>query len=1028
MTLQHSETFVVRAPLLPFTTVADLDAGDAAIEAWRAGGEGLDEAVAKDRDALAANLRSFLDDATVREAVWLASPSLDERLDAGEDLVRPVLSYVTRMSMRATPFGLFAGCGTGTVGGPTEPLALPSRTAATRATRLDFAFLAAVINALTGDPQTREALTYVPNKGRYRAGGRLRLAEARIDESRRVRYHRVTFEEDEALVETLKRAENGATIAELAAALTDDQITIEEATEYVTEMVGAQLLVPALGPAVTGAEPVPGMVEALKPHAATASVAEALAEADAELNALDEAGTGADRRRYLDLAERLRKVDPDLRTDRLFQVDLGLGGPGPALPDAVLREVRKAIDLLHKLNRAPGEDELSKFREKFNDKYEDRVVPLPEVLDEEVGIGFGPGAALSAEGAPLLAGVVGRMGRGQPSFSSQDSYLIRFLGRKDVVELTEDDVKALTNDKPQPLPDAISASFSLAKHGEDDFRLIVSAITGPSGARLLGRFCHVDPGIETIVREHVQAEEALRPEAAFAEIVHLPEGRIGNILARPVLRPYEIEFLGTSGADHVLPFDDLLVSVQGDRVLLWSKSLDREVVPRLTNAHNHVTGALAPYRFLAALQYQGTASTLRWTWGAVENAASFLPRVTYGRLVLSKATWAPTYGDIEDLKKAKTPSAKFAAVQRLREKLDLPRRLVIAAGDNELPVDLDRVGGCELLVHEASRGGLRLVELYPDTDELYATSPDGLRAHEIVLPMVRQREPEPARLWAAPPAEEVFPPGSEWMTAKLYCGQASADTVLREAVGPFVRSLGEHVDGWFFIRYGDPDHHLRVRFNADPGVLWGQVLPAFRHALAPLLEQGVIRRVLLDTYRREVARYGGPEGVRNAEKVFGADSDAVVAILAAAGGDEGLDARWRLAVAGTDRLLADAGLPVAERRAAVKQWRDGYVREQGETGESAKRRSGRLFRDERAALNALLDGETSSPVLRVGLAALDRRSEVAGQFLREVHPRTLGSHVHMHVNRLLRAAQRTQELVVLDLLDRLYAARMARST
>lgn len=1024
MTYEHSGAFVVRSPLMPFGTVDLLDTGEAAATAYRDGGD-LDAAVAADRAVLAENLKAFLDDPVVREAVWLASPALDERLDAGEDLVRPLLSYVTRMAMRCTPFGLFAGCSAGTIGGPIGPFAIPPRANAKRQTRLDFGFLAAVVGSLTSDPQTRAALEYVPNTGRYRAGGRLRLAEARIDESRRVRYHRVTFEEDEALVETLKRAEGGARIDDLAAALVDGDITLEEAREYVDEMVGAQLLVPKLGPPVTGEEPVAGMAAALRRAPATASVGDALAEADAELNAMDDAGPGQDRTRYLDLAERLRKVDPDLRTDRLFQVDLGLGGPQPALPDAVMREVHRSIDVLHRISRNQSEDELSRFRDAFRDRYEDRAVPLAEVLDEEIGLGYGPGPALSAEGAPLLQGVVGRGGRGQAQWAAQDAYLLRFLSRKSV-ELTDADIKALAGEKPDPMPDAISATFTLAKHG-DDFKMIVSAITGPSGARLLGRFCHVDPGIEAVVRDHCVAEEALRPDAVYAEVVHLPEGRIGNILARPVLRPYEIEFLGTSGAERTLPFDDLLVSVLGERVVLWSKSLDREVVPRLTSAHNTVTGALAPYRFLAALQYQGTASTLRWTWGPFESGAAFLPRVTYGRLVLSRAMWQPSNEDVKEVRDAKTPSARFAAAQRLREKLDLPRHVVVAMGDNELPVDLDRVGGTELLAHEASRGGLRLHELYPGPDELYADSPDGPRAHEVVVPLIRKAKPEPARNWIPTVPEEVFPPGSEWLTAKLYSGPASADTVLREAVAPFVASLGDAVDGWFFIRYSDPDTHLRVRFTGEPQRLYGQVLPAFRAALAPLMEQGVVRRVVLDTYRREVARYGGPEGVRAAERVFGADSDFVLAVLGVAGGDEGLDVRWRLAVAGTDRLLADAGVPLDERRAAVKTWRDGYVREQGDTGDSAKRRSGRLFRDERAALAALLDGEATSPALRVGLAALDRRSEVAAPFLRQVPPGTLGSHVHMHVNRMLRAAQRTQELVVLDLLDRLYAARMARS-
>ena len=68
------------------------------------------------------------------------------------------------------------------------------------------------------------------------------------------------------------------------------------------------------------------------------------------------------------------------------------------------------------------------------------------------------------------------------------------------------------------------------------FSILIHSVTGPSGANLLGRFCHADPELHRRVEEHLRAEEAHRPDAIFAEVVHLPEGRIGNVLCRPVLR------------------------------------------------------------------------------------------------------------------------------------------------------------------------------------------------------------------------------------------------------------------------------------------------------------------------------------------------------------------------------------------------------------------------------------------------------------------------------------------------------------
>ena len=971
--------FVLRAPLLPFATLDDLT-----------------------------DVRSIVADPVVKEAIFLASPALADDMD-DPGATRALLSYVTRMAGRATPFGLFAGCAVGAVGGETN---LRLGDGAARHTRLDFGFLAKVVARLVADPAVRPYLTYVPNTSLYRAGARLRMAEARVDKA--VRYHRVTFEEDEALTETLERARGGATLDELAQALADDEISVEEAREYVDELVDAQLLVSDLGPVVTGDDSVARIVAKLRAHEATASYAEILDKADKALDRLDEK-LGNDPAAYHAIADDLKALDPDLRIDRLFQVDLARPAPGLRLGDDLLAELYRAVDVLHPLARRVEDDELTRFKEAFVGRYEQREVPLAEALDEEVGVGYGPAPALQAEGAPLLAGVVpGPREAGGSRWAASDATLLRLLttalrdGAEEIA-LTKADLDALASGDPPPLPDALSVTGSFT----DDGRVVVEHAGGPSGARLLGRFCHLDPEMEKLVRTHVEAEEAVRPDLVFAEVVHLPEGRVGNILARPVLREHEIPFLAVSGVtpDRQISLDDLYVSVTGDRVVLRSRSLGREVVPRITNAHNHSTGALSVYRLLGALQYQGYAANVGWQWGPLRSAP-FLPRVTYGRLILSKAQWNVT--QLDDLRKAKTPEARDAAIATVRETYRLPRNVVISAGDNDLPVDLETEAGRLLFAHEARRGPLRLEEpLAP---------PEGIGVHEIVLPMVRRTPAplQPVYVGDDGGIESVFPPGSEWLTAKLYTGKATADAVLREVVAPLVAETRDAADLWFFLRYGDPEHHLRVRFHGD-------VLDALHAKVRPLLDDGRVSRVVLDTYRREVARYGGPDGIVKAERVFAHDSDAVLAVLKVAEGDEGLGLRWRTAVVGVDRLLGDAGLDVPERREWVRIWRDSLVREQGGTGENAKRHAGTLFRTERAGLERLLAGEADDAASRFALAALAARSEAIRPLVDGTAPQILGSLSHMYVNRMLRAAQRTQELVVYDLLDRLYAAQIGRA-
>src|SRR5206468_5057974 len=187
---------------------------------------------------------------------------------------------------------------------------------------------------------------------------------------------------------------------------------------------------------------------------------------------------------------------------------------------------------------------------------------------------------------------------------------------------------------PPPLPDAFCVTATLCAGSTDalregDFKILLKFASGPTGARLMARFCHADATLRSRVETHLRAEEVCDPEAVFAEIVHLPEGRLGNVLCRPVLRDYEIPYLGRSGAppERQIPVSDLMVRVEAGRIVLRSRRLGRRVIPRLTTAHSYDRRCLGLYRFLCSIQNQGVAAGLIWSWGVLERA-QFLPRVT----------------------------------------------------------------------------------------------------------------------------------------------------------------------------------------------------------------------------------------------------------------------------------------------------------------------------------------------------------------------------------------------------------------
>ena len=127
-----------------------------------------------------------------------------------------------------------------------------------------------------------------------------------------------------------------------------------------------------------------------------------------------------------------------------------------------------------------------------------------------------------------------------------------------------------------------------------------------------------------------------------------------------------------------------------------------------------------------------------------------------------------------------------------------------------------------------------------------------------------------------------------------------------------------------------------------------------------MLFRSQLWRVQLDTYEREVERYGGEAGIGLAERVFHADSDAVLAIAGQLTGDAGAELRWRVALRGIDLLFDDLGLTLEQKRDIAGRARHGYGSEFG-AGGAFSREVSRRYRTERASVEALLDPHRAPP-------------------------------------------------------------------
>jgi thiopeptide-type bacteriocin biosynthesis protein len=783
---------------------------------------------------------------------------------------------------------------------------------------------------------------------------------------------------------------------------------------------------------------------------------------------------------------------------RLLCVDAFRDGFDVRLPPGVADEIRRGVDALRRLTPVATDTPGERFKARFVERYDRRAVPLLEALDEESGVGLGFARRPGQTTGPLLAGFEFPAGRGgEAPFEPIHRVLLGKLeqiwrSRARELVLTDDDIASARIAAPAPLPDAFGVLATLvagsaAEVDAGEFRVVLKNVHGPNGAVALGRYCHGDVRLADAVRAYLRAEEALAPGALFAEVVHQPPGHQGNVSCRPRLRRHEIPVLGASSAPRadLIPLDDLWISVEAGRVVLRSQQRGREVRPRLGNVDNYMGSSVGVYRFLCMLQNE-PANGLRFRWGPLRAATASLPRVVYGRTVLATALWniAPP---IVAAWRVATGAARFAAVQRFRVDAGLPRWVGVRDDDKHIPLDLDNALAVDALVRLMQGRSPALEEVYPGPDELVVRGAEGRHVHELVVPFIREsasaqrtiatraapgsaaaESASSAGRGAAPGSRERaspstasgseamasgsemtgadavprrFPPGSSWLYLKLYGGPMTLDRGLAGGLGEAIEHVvqGGAVTRWFFVRYRDPEPHLRLRFQGEPRRLDTEVWPVLREASARALAADAAWRLVIDTYEREVERYGGPAGIELAEDMFRADSDAALAIARGYPGGAGADARWRLALCGIDRLLADLGFEPAARREVVERSRGGFAAELGGDDRGFRDQLDQRYRRERLALEALLaqtaaDGGSLAP----GLAALDARSAGVRRAAERWQARArdgqlgasiaalAGSLIHMHVNRMLVDDARAQELILYDFLARCYRSRQAR--
>jgi len=893
----------------------------------------------------AAFFQHICEDADFMKALFHAHPTvyrkalqwMEGKLTDGQKVQRlhkTLYHYYTRMCNDPTPFGYFSSVGTAEWA-PQTSIRLSGFSGRIK---LDTEVLATIVAELNKMTAVRRSVKHYVNNTIYHTGAQFRYIEMTVSGDK-ASYKLSAVEYSEFLELLLNEARGGTTIRELAARLAGDY-SEEELVEFIEELVAAQLLIPELQVNATGPDPLERVVnminELTAQDSSLAAVAGRLHAIQAIIGLLNTPGQDIIEL-HGQLAGLLEKWQIPFDERNLLQAD-NFSQLETATVSADIKEaLYDAIKAVSCFEQDDSKIFLENFRKKFSEKYEDAWVPLLEAIDTESGISFG--YFMFQDDSNLTSGL--ELIKTSASYVTRNAdtdamRLLLFKKYFDACQRNEHTVRLEAKDfkeaksKLGRLAATYQAIFSII---DTKTNLIALKTSGnATGGGLLTRFNHGSKGITGMLHEIADYEQKVFPDAVVAEIVHIPSHRIGNITFRPLFRKYEIPVLtmSTASPDAQIPLSDILIAVKNGRIILWSKRLGKRVIPMLTNAHNYNSNTSPVYQFLCELVYQDIIPTLYLNKGDLPMLHPYIRRIQYENVIISPAAWNFSKEMLQELLDMEDKPDKNV-IDAFRTRWQLPQRTTYARKGRHLLIDWDSSLSVYYFLQAMrndNNDGVYMEEYLFNEDQAAVKDKAGRSYLSEFIAVIKNSEFPIQGPGYYPVGDEAkvphkFFPGDEWVYLKLYTGIRSSNKILANELQALLEQLYTEkiIRKFFFIRYNDPEYHLRLRFLADKNDT-GRIISLLRAALAGYTDDRFIWKLQADTYVRELERYG-PDTMELSESVFEADSLAVIRMLPLlAENYAGLAPLFFMA--GVDSLLTAIGFSLEKKYALLVNRRKSY--------------------------------------------------------------------------------------------------------
>jgi thiopeptide-type bacteriocin biosynthesis protein len=959
-------------------------------------------------------IKQKLNTGYVKAAIFMASISLWEELEkAGWDWETlnekqkfTILKYWNRMCFRPTPFGLFSTCYNGswsddtnhqtiiTSGVNNEVLLLP-----------DFALLSYLADGLpVNEP---EDLIYHINKTLYKTNNDHRyIYSSRLPSKEPAEILSVEnnyFIED--LIGFFKKERTGAELIDFLSAYDVEPETLLET------LTDQQILYTELSANISG----DFWGNRLKQHDSSAL--------SCMLDLFGDIGYQPSQKIAADISRLVpQKEFRALPFFRHNYYAISKSATDVKVFEGVQQLILTALHALNKLDLEQELAGLALFKQKFIGKYDQKSMPLLLALDPEYGLGY---SSLDADinVCSIISELTFEQTPEQPTlkWTNVHRLLVNKLAHAtQTIELTDRDLANIEGAKTS-LPPAFQ--MVAKKVGE---KLLIEEAGGANGFYLYSRFSIENPSLQQSCEQIAREEQTANPDVVFAEVSFIPDEHAANINVRASFYDYEIPVLVHSARpkEQVLNLNDLYIRVFNNQVILFSKHLNKRVIPRFNSAYNFTRSSNAVIRFLGDLQFQGIKGSLTFNFQQLIPGLAFYPRVEYKDTILSAALWA--ISDDDRLLLASDVDTLLTTLQELH----VPPYFAVVEHDNHLMFNQASANDMKMFLSVCKQSKkLTIKEAFVDNAQAAVVNENSDEVvNQFVFSLLNTqgvyKSPADLIKTTIPTASQRnFNPGEEWFYVKLYCHKNTANEFLTAGLPLILNRLKKQkiADEWFFVRYKDPENHLRIRIKSNQSDL---ILKEFNQVINADRFKDKFSSVVLETYNRELERY---KFIERAEAVFQASSNLVLSYLTGKEKEKIHLTDLQFAAVSCSFLLESMGMD-ADHEIGFLDGIASYFLNEGGGSKNLKVQMDKKYRLEKQNIMhafdadlACLDKDINS--LRNATSAYFDKLNLAGHENMDDYYSNI---LHMHFNRLFPDDQRKKEGVIYYLMHKHKLSLIAR--